>query len=371
MDQYPEHLTFFKSLSLSPEIRIEHAFIKEQLNEYTHIFVDTTALPLQLVLQIDGSRFWTNVDDTAENFLPMLRSLPDLLHASSTSAPDADPSSSAPSSSSVLPSPAPSGGYPPSLQPILREALQTVNALYPGLFSAIDVNLADFRSKVADYKDQVPQIMGEYIQNFAKNFASFLTSHLYDDEIVEIRIQGLKEVFKAHHLESPVLLVLPAAGPPPGHPRVEPTAFKMVAGLAIVSKQMVLFINPKRFWVNVADTAAVRDTDFYFYPQNHIPECVCYCHSGREKGRYIGQSTKGMAAMEESSSHGSSSSFSSTGSPSPSTSQPPKTKPCFKCKGSGMQACVSHSTKVHGCGQCTAGKTYRCSYCTGKGTIPA
>src|SRR3989338_2683659 len=40
VDQYPEHLYFFKSLSLSPEIRIEHAFTKEQLNEYTHIFVD-------------------------------------------------------------------------------------------------------------------------------------------------------------------------------------------------------------------------------------------------------------------------------------------------------------------------------------------
>src|SRR3989338_11717398 len=43
VDQNPELLDFFKSLSLSPEIRVEHAPTKEQHNAYTIVSVDRTA----------------------------------------------------------------------------------------------------------------------------------------------------------------------------------------------------------------------------------------------------------------------------------------------------------------------------------------
>lgn len=342
----PELMPEFLSLSLSPTIRIEHAPTLAEHNLYTRAHVDFSVAPCQLVLQIDASRFWSNIGDTAENLPSMLRTLkkPAAASAASSSAVDSVVSSSSSTTTAV------SDALPSKLQPIVREVLVSIDQLYPGLLTDIELNYSEFDALVTEYREQIEQILTEYLRYFGENFCSFLKNHIESEK----RRQELEVAFREHGLQSKTLLVCPAAGPGEGHYRVLHTAFKRVAGLAIVSGQMVLFINPTRFWQNVHDTAAVRDTDFYFFPLEHLPKAQCYCHSGREKQRYVKQSTLGMA------------SYGGIEDRASASSSAPAAK-CWKCAGTGWQACFAHGSPSSGCGQCKAGKKAKCSTCGGTG----
>ena len=343
----PAMLQLFLGLHLSPTIRVEHAPTRDLYNLYTRAFIDTTPHPYQLVLQIDAERFWSNIGDTAENFASMLQALPDVLPASPVSLSPSIPSFTPSTSSAAEPIRMLSG----PLQLAITGALNEINSIYPGLFDLIMINPEEFRSTVTDYKDEVDKILAEYVQHFGANFSAFMRDHSHE----------MAGVFKARGLSSTAVRVVSSWGPE-NHPRVLPKAFKMVAGIAIVEGQLMLYINPKRFWRNVRDTAAVRDTDYYFFPENHIPSTSCYCHSGRERPRYVGGTTKGVEGMIQEK---------PTLTASPSSPRPSgaSSRKCFKCNETGKQACSVHASKSSGCGNCAAGRTATCSYCRGTGSL--